>query len=110
VATPIELEGTPTGRIREAFLRAYFGSPVHKGRDRLAKDLKICLCEAFHSALNVWAFMYLPHEYWSLLGMSKEHLAGDRAIWRGLPFPILSSYQYYDLKTYLPALPCGKIR
>ncbi len=94
----------------EAFLRAYLRiTPLHRGRDRLAKDLKIYSLRGLSAGrLSALLSTYLPHEYWPLIGDVSGRapwLEKRASIYEAAPFSDpLSRCQYYDLKTYLPAL------
>jgi asparagine synthase (glutamine-hydrolysing) len=95
---------------REALLRAYLRiTPIHKGRDRVAKDLKISSLRGLSAGrLSALLTTYLPHEYWSFMGDVQGRapwLEKRAALYEASPFSDpLSSCQYYDIKTYLPAL------
>jgi asparagine synthase (glutamine-hydrolysing) len=94
----------------EALLRAYLRiTPIRKGRDRIAKDLKILSLRGLSAGrLSALLSTYLPHEYWPLMGdvLGRSPWLEKRAsLYEASPFSDpLSSCQYYDIKTYLPAL------
>jgi len=96
--------------LREALLRAYLRiTPLHRGRDRIAKDLKLCSLRGLSPGrLSALLPTYLPHEYWPFVGdvLGRAPWLEKRAsLYEASPFSDpLSSCQYYDIKTYLPAL------